>query len=182
MRWFFSLLGCGLLAAVVVLYLVPEDDSSKTVSEISTVKVESTGAPASPTSTTTTNATTTTEVAPSRSSTQSDKTTKTSSSPASRPSDSLLAALFAGGLALLLLGAFYDRVTTIKAAGVELTLAAKVAEKIAAEVTPTTEEERKRVQAAYLLALNNLPPETSAGDDPVIEAVTKSALETYDFK
>jgi hypothetical protein len=90
--------------------------------------------------------------------------------------------MLAVGGALVLAGAFFERVTGLKAGGVELTLAAKVAENMAAKVTPTTDDERAKARAAFFLALESIPPGTSPGDDPVIEAATQSALERVDFE
>jgi hypothetical protein len=175
-------IGTGLLVATLLVWLAPQDDSTKSVSENATTEVESSGQQT--TATTTTAGTTTTQqsATPSTSKTTSEKVTETASSPEGRRSDALLGGLLAAGAALLLAGAFFDRVTGIKAAGVEITLGAKVAEKLAAAVTPTTDEERQKVRAAYFLALEKLPPGTSPGDDPVIEAAATSALESVDFQ
>jgi hypothetical protein len=163
------------LAAGFLIWLLPEGDATKSVSEVSTTKVTSSPAP------TTTAATTTAQATPSTSTTSSDKTTETTTSGQSRRSDALIGGLLAVGAALILASAFYDRVTAIKAAGVELTLGPKVAEKLASKVTPETEEQRKKFQTAYWLAVQSIPP-TSSGDDPVIEAAVDQALSTVDYE
>jgi predicted lipid-binding transport protein (Tim44 family) len=173
--------GVGLVLATFLIWLAPQDDSTKSVAETSTTEVEPSG---QPTTTTTAQPGTTTQpsATPASSRTTSEKVTQTKTSPEDRRSDALLGGLLAAGAAFLLAGAFFDRVTGLKAAGVEITLGAKVAEKIAGAVTPTTEEERQKVRAAYVLALEKIPLGTSPGDDPVIEAATASALETMDFE
>jgi hypothetical protein len=162
-----------LLGATAAVLLVPEDDyswsepSTTTVAESSTVTVESTAAETA----------TSAEQPAGNSETVSDKTTTTRTPVSSRPSDATIAIMLAAGLGLLLAGAFWDRITSLKAAGVEVALSAKVAEKIAAKSTPGTEDERSKVRAAYILALDQLPAGTSSGDDPLIDVVAQSALE-----
>jgi hypothetical protein len=166
-QWVLICLGSAVLIALFVVWLIPTDKTTTNVSEGSTVTVTST--PGTTTTTTQTGA-------PSTSVTRSAKNTKTTASAKSRRTDTLFGVVFGAALALILVGAFGDRIQTIKAGGVELTLQAKVAQALASKVTPQTEEERQKVEVAYVMALKSLPSGTSPGDDPVIEAATRSAL------
>lgn len=182
MRVLLAGLGVFVLGVTCAIWLVPADDSVSTVVETSTIAVESTPSPTSGQGPSGTGESATTGTAAqdarAKSNTVSTKKTETTTPPGSRRTDAALALLVAVGLGLVLVGAFFDRITTIKAAGVEVGLGAKVAGAIAAKTTPETPEEIAKVRAAYVLALDEIPPGTSPGDDPVIESAAESALET----
>jgi cytoskeletal protein RodZ len=168
------LAGVAVLGVALAIWLVPEDSPTKTVSELSSVSVSSSGSTETSAGATGQSG----QVAPSSSETISRKTNKTIGPDKSRRSDTLLVALIGIGAGLVLAGAFFDRISSLKFAGVELTLQAKLAEKFAAATTPTTPEEREKAQAAWMLAWSRLPPETSPGDDAVIDAAVLDALST----
>ena len=180
-RIFFFGLGLVILGVTAALWLLPAEDSTSTVAETSSVEVTSTPSPGAGTTTGEASAGSG-QSTPSSSSTVSTKKTETTNPPASRRSDAVLALLVALGVALVFMGAFYDRITSIKAAGVEVGLAARVTEAIAAKTTPETPEDRDKVRMASLLALEQLMagggyyPPTSSGDDPVIESAAEWAL------
>lgn len=186
MRGLLLAIGLLLLGGTAVVWLaIPSDDSTSTVGESSTVSVESKPGPTTSTQASTGAGQTTTADAPttpSDSTTVSKKTTETTTPAASRRTDAALALLVALGLALVLMGAFFDRITSIKAAGVEVSLGARLTEAIASKTTPETPEERAKVRAAYVLALERLTagrgydPPTSGGDDPVIDSAADAAL------
>jgi hypothetical protein len=184
MRWLLLLAGLALLVAAAGLWFVPDSDSVKTVKETSTVRKVSAGAEtaAKASTETTTGATGTigSSESPGTSTTDTatNKATTTTTEPSGRLTDAILAGILALGGALVLAGAFFDRITSIKAAGVEVGLAAKVTEKLAAATTPETPEDKAKLRAAYYLTLDRLPPGTSSGDDAIIEAAAHDAMVT----
>jgi hypothetical protein len=177
LRTLLGVIGVALVTIALFAWLLPEEDTTKTVSEGSTTAAESTAAPTIPAEEGSTmpgqesgSGTSTTKV---------EKTTETTTPPASRRSEALVAALFGVGAVLILAGVFANRITSLKFPGGEIALVqAKVAEALAAKTTPRTPEERDKVRAAYLLASQEaLAAGVSPGDD-YIEEVTSRAIET----
>lgn len=163
MRSVLIVIGLVVLSLTAIVWLaVDAKDSTGTVVETSTVT--STPSPGAPSAT-----------GKPASNTVSSKTTKTTNPAASRRTDAALALLVALGVAFVLVGAFFDRITSIEAAGVKVGLGARVTEAIAARTSPKTDEDRAKVRAAYWLAIERLrnrgiyDPPTSGGDDPVTQ-------------
>jgi hypothetical protein len=173
LRSLLGVLGVVLVAIAVGAWLWPEDDSTKTVSEASTTAVESTASP------TTTDAAGAAQPGTGTSTTQVDKTTTTTTPPASRRSGAVIAALLGIGAVLVFAGVFANRLASLKFPGGEMTVTpvgAKVAEALASKTTPETPAQKRKVRAAYVLALDELSAYgTSPGDDEIDE-VTSRAL------
>jgi hypothetical protein len=102
--------------------------------------------------------------------------TKTTSPTPVRSSETFYLALFAGGLAAILLGAF--RLQSIKAAGVEASfqpLAPAIQAKVAASIAQQNWPDPGKAEVAYLAATARVAG-TSPGDD-TIEYVTKDVMD-----
>jgi hypothetical protein len=173
------ILGALLVLIALTVWLTPETATLTTVTDKTTVKVEGPSA-ASPTVNANPPQTAPAPAASSQTTTTTtDKKTETSTPPASKRSDVLLASLLAIGSAGVLASLFFNRIKSIKVAGVELELQASLAAKIAAKTTPKTEIEKQKVQLAYSRAVEAASAlGVSPTDDAALELVADAALHT----
>jgi hypothetical protein len=188
-EWAFrvALIAIGaVLVAFFPIVLLTESGSTKTVTEVSDSNTESiaagTGTTTTGTNSTTADPTSTSLAEPSRGKTHSNKTT-TTTSPKPNRSEALLAGLLAAGAVLVLAGAFFDRIKSVKVGGTEITLrddqAAALSAQMAKKTTPGMQDE-ERLKAAFLLAARKVPP-TSSGDDPVYDYAANYGLRSVGY-
>jgi hypothetical protein len=195
---FIFLVGLGVIGFAFALWITGGTASETTVVVNSTVvgppsstavtasapttsgRTDTTGKTTEPEDTTPATTTTDSAAGAQVSTTSVNAKTVTSASAATRPSDTLFGALLALGLVLIVTGAYFQRVTSIKfPGGVEVQIAAKAAAAVA-KVTSQEEQENPALIKALTVnvatqlsersALTGLPPTDRAAEQEAARA------------
>jgi hypothetical protein len=139
-----------------------------------------TSGPTTPT-TTTLAAGATAPTTPEATTTKTNAMTITTTSQTGRPSDTLYAALLGSGFALILCGAFFYRITSIKFPGGELALAAQVAKVVTKATKKTHQRDPKKIESLSRYVAARLTSEAAVTgkqpSDDYAEAVAQEGVQ-----